>query len=101
MVPAIPPKPVAAEVRTVDAKSRVLVPKGFANATVTIEMISENEIRIRKAVVVPADELPLVEDQLKPLSDRDRDLFLELLDNPPEAVPALKKAFRLHKKNHG
>lgn len=89
------------EVRTVDAKSRLLLPKEFANATVTVERVGENEIRIRKAVVVPVDEFPLIEDQLKPLSDRDRDLFLSLLDNPPDPTPALRKALRLHKKRHG
>lgn len=91
----------ATEIRSVDAKSRVLLPSEFAGATVTMERVSENEIRIRKAVVVPADELALMEDQLKPLSDRDRDLFLSLLDNPPEPTPALQKALKLHKKRHG
>lgn len=86
------------EVRTVDAKCRVLVPKGFANETVMIEVISENEVRIRKATVVPADAVPLLEDQLKPLSDRDRDLFLQLLANPPEPTPALLAAVKRHKK---
>ncbi len=89
------------QVRTVDSKSRLLLPKEFANATVTIDRVSQTEIRIRKAVVIPADELPLVEDQLKPLSDRDRDLFIDLLDNPPEPTPALQKALKLHKKRHG
>jgi hypothetical protein len=95
------PAPAAPEVRTVDSKSRLLLPKEFANATVAVERVSENEIRIRKAVVVPADELPLIEDQLKPLSDRDRDLFLNLLDNPPEPTPALLKALKAHGKRHG
>jgi hypothetical protein len=31
-----------------------------------------------------------------PLSDRDRDLFLSLLDNPPEPNEALKNAMRKH-----
>jgi hypothetical protein len=88
-------------IRTVDAKSRLLLPTEFANATVTIERIGENEIRIRKAVVVPVDEFPLIEDQLKPLSDRDRDLFLSLLDNPPEPTAALRKALKMHQKRHG
>jgi hypothetical protein len=96
VVPASATNPM--EVRTVDAKCRVLVPKGFANATVMIEVVSENEVRIRKAAVVPADAMPLLEDQLKPLSDRDRDLFLELLDNPPKPTPALLAAVKRHKK---
>jgi hypothetical protein len=92
---------IGPEVRTVDAKSRLLLPKEFANATVTVERVGENEIRIRKAVVVPVDEFPLIEDQLKPLSDRDRDLFLHLLDNPPEPTSAFLKAAKLYKKRHG
>jgi hypothetical protein len=97
----VAPPPVAPEVRTVDAKSRVLLPAEFAGATVMIERVGENEIRIRKAVVVPVDEFPFIENQLKPLSDRDRDLFLSLLENPPEPTPALRKALQLHKKRHG
>jgi uncharacterized protein (DUF1778 family) len=93
--------PAPPDVRTVDAKSRVLLPAEFANATVTIERVSETEVRIRKAVVIAEDALPLMEDHLKPLSDRDRDLFLSLLDNPPEPVPALQKALKLHRKRHG
>lgn len=89
------------DIRTVDAKCRLLLPKEFANATVTIERIGENEIRIRKAVVVPIDEFPLIEDQLKPLSDRDRDLFLSLLDNPPEPTPSFLKAAKEYRKRHG
>jgi hypothetical protein len=93
--------PNPAEIRTVDAKSRLLLPKEFANATVIVERIGENEIRIRKAVVVPVDEFPLIEDQLKPLSDRDRDLFLSLLDNPPEPTPSFLKAAKEYRKRHG
>jgi hypothetical protein len=87
--------------RSVDDKGRLLLPKEFANAMVTIERVTENEIRVRKAVVVPADELPLIENQLKPLSDRDRDLFLSLLDNPPEPTPAFRKAAKKYRKRHG
>lgn len=101
MIPATSPKQPAAEVRTVDAKSRVLVPKEFANATVTVERVSENEIRIRKVVIIPIDELASLEDRVQPLSDRDRDLFLDLLDNPPEATSALKKALEMDRGRHG
>lgn len=92
---------VTADVRTVDAKSRLLLPKEFANATVTVERVSETEIRVRKAVVIPEDALPLMEDTFKPLSDRDRDFFLQLLDNPPEPTPAFLKAAASYKKNYG
>lgn len=94
-------KPAPAESRTVDSKSRLLLPKEFANATVLVERIGDNEIRIRKAVVMPVDEFPLIEDQLRPLSDRARDFFLNLLDNPPEPTAALVAAAAQHKKRHG
>lgn len=34
------------------------------------------------------------------LSDRDRDTFLEILENPPKANKNLKKAIREYKLNH-
>ena len=37
------------ETRSTDAKGRVCLPKTFANATVIIEQVSENELLIRKA----------------------------------------------------
>jgi hypothetical protein len=83
--------------RTTDAKARVSLPKAFANATVIIEQLSETEVRIRKAVVVPEDEVRFSEESAAPLSDRDRDLFLQLLDNPPEPTEALRRAVRRRK----
>jgi uncharacterized protein (DUF1778 family) len=35
-----------------------------------------------------------------PLSDRDRDFFLELLENPPEPTAAFLKAAASYKKGH-
>lgn len=93
--------PLTPELSTVDAASRVALPPEFANATVVIERVSESELRIRKASDVPEDELPLIENSLKPLSDRDRDFFLQLLENPPEPNEALKNALRLHQERHG
>ena len=52
----------------------------------------QTEIRIRKAVVIPEDEVRFYEEATAPLSDADRDRFLHLLDNPPEPTPALKRA---------
>jgi hypothetical protein len=43
-------------VRIADKKGRVSLP-GFANATVILEAISPNEYRVRKAEVIPTDEL--------------------------------------------
>lgn len=68
---------------TTDEKARINLPKNFANATVLIEQVSDTELRIRKARVIPEDDLPFVEETIAPLSDRDRDVFLALLDNPP------------------
>jgi hypothetical protein len=87
--------------RTTDRKARVSLPQSFANATVIIEQVSDTELRIRKAQVIPEDELPFREEAATPLSDRDRDRFLSLLDNPPSANDALEKAAAKHKRRHG
>jgi len=80
------------ESRTTDARGRISLPKAFANATVIIEQISETEIRIRKARVITEDEGRFYEETAEPLSDRDRDRFLDLLDNPPRPTAALRRA---------
>jgi hypothetical protein len=89
------------ETRTTDAKARVCLPKAFANATVLIEQVSDTELRIRKALVIPQDEIRFYEESVTPLSDRDRDLFLDLLDNPPKPNETLRRAFKRHAKTHG
>ncbi len=89
------------ETRTTDKKARISLPRSFANTTVIIEQVSETEVRIRKAKVIPEDELRFYEETVSPLSDRDRDLFLSLLDNPPPANDALKRAAATYKKRHG
>ena len=73
----------------------------FANATVIVEEISDTEIRIRKAKVIPEDEVVFAEECRKPLSDRDRDLFLHMLEHPPEPNEALKKAAAKYRARHG
>jgi hypothetical protein len=88
-------------IRTTDKKARVSLPGTFANATVVIEQVSDTELRIRKAQVVPEDEYRFPEDSVTPLSDRDRDLFLALLDNPPAPNEALRRAAAKHRKRHG
>jgi hypothetical protein len=89
------------ETRSTDAKGRISLPKAFANATVIIDQVSDTEVRIRKAVVIPEDEVRFYEETAAPLSDRDRDRFLNLLDNPPKANAALKRAAKKHAKHHG
>lgn len=80
--------------RTTDPKGRVSLPKAFANTTVVIEQLSDTELRIRKARIIPEEELRFYEDAATPLSNRDRDRFLALLDNPPPANKALRRAAR-------
>jgi hypothetical protein len=87
--------------RTTDQKARVSLPKGFANSTVIIEQVSETEVRVRKAKVIPEDEVRLYGEAAPPLSDRDRDLFLKLLDRPPPANKAFRKAAAGYRKRHG
>lgn len=83
---------------TTDEKARITLPKNFANSTVLVEQVSETELRIRKARVIPEDDLPFIEEAMAPLSDRDRDIFLALLDNPPPPNDALR---RLLTSGHG
>lgn len=86
------------ETRTTDSKGRVCLPKAFANATVIIEQVSETELRVRRARVVPEDEFRFAEEAPITLPDRDRDRFLAALDQPPKPNAALRRAV---KKHHG
>jgi hypothetical protein len=82
--------------QSTDAKGWIFLPKAFANATVVLDQISDTEIRIRKANAIPEDESRFCEETATSLSDRDRDRFLDLLDNPPSANPALERAADHH-----
>jgi hypothetical protein len=88
------------QTRTTDAKARVTLPGAFANSTVIIEQVSETEIRVRKARVIPEDEIRFREESTLVLSERDAERFLELLDKPPKPNAALRKAAARHAKNH-
>ncbi len=83
------------EIRESDAKGRITLPKGFANSTLLVEVVSDKELVIRKAKVVPLaddeEELPPLP-FVAPLSDEDRDLFIAVLDNPPPPTESLKRA---------
>jgi len=87
--------------RTTDDKARVSLPRSFANATVVIEMVSECEVRIRRARVVPEDEAVFAEQAGHRLSNAERDAFLALLDAPAAPTPALKKAVVKSKRRRG
>jgi hypothetical protein len=82
---------MALETRSTDAKGRVSLPKAFANATVIIEHVSENELRIRKARVIPEDEIRVSEEVPIVLSDPERERFLRALDQPPKPNAALRR----------
>jgi uncharacterized protein (DUF1778 family) len=68
---------------------------------VLIEEVSDTELRIRKAVIVPEDEAPFTEERRTPLMDSDRDFVLALLAAPPEANADLKKAAKERRRRHG
>jgi len=89
------------ETRTADKKGRITLPSGFAGATVLIEQLSDTEVRIRKARVIPENEVVFPEESPIRLSARDWKRFLEALDNPPEPNAALKKALTGYKARHG
>lgn len=79
------------ETRSTDAKGRVSLPKAFANATVVIEQLSENELRIRRARVIPVDEIRFSEEAPVVLSKRAREQVLRALDHPPKPNASLRR----------
>ena len=81
-----------ADFRTTDTKAGAVLPKPFANATVVIDQVCETEPRVSQSKVVPEVELPFREELSPLLSERDRDLFMDLLENPPAPTPALREA---------
>ena len=88
-------------IRTADSKGRIVLP-GFANATVIIETVSDTEFRIRKARVIPEDELRFPEDAMPiVLSERDALKVLDMIENPPKPNAALRRAAKRFKKNYG
>lgn len=72
-----------AELRETDDKGRVTLPKGFANATLLIERVSDVELVIRKAKVIPlspgGNGEPLLEERPIELSAADQRAFLAAL----------------------
>ena len=92
---------MSAIIRIVDNKGRVNLP-GFANATVIIEAISDSEYRVRKARVIPEDELHFSEEEMPVrLSESDAQRLVESLDNPPKPNAAARRAVKRFKANHG
>src|SRR5437764_14054175 len=93
--------PMPVETKTTDAKARVTLPRGFANSTVIVEQVSDTELRIRKARVIPEDELRFSEEMRTPLTARDYDRLVDVIDNPPEPPAALRRAFPTYGKPQG
>jgi hypothetical protein len=88
-------------IRVADSKGRITLP-GFANATVVIETLSENEYRVRKAKVIPEDELRFPEEHMPvALSERDAQRFLQMLESPPKPNAAARRAAKRSDKDHG
>jgi hypothetical protein len=87
--------------RFTDKKGRLILPARFANSAVLVEEVSDTELRIRKAVILPEDEIPFTEEHRSPLSNEDRDFVLSLLAAPPKANAELKKAARERRRRHG
>jgi hypothetical protein len=89
------------ETRTADAKGRITLPKAFAGATVILELLSDNELRIRKARVIPESDLSYPVETVIRLSAAERDRFLAILENPPAPNAALRRAIAGYRKRHG
>ena len=91
------------ELCTTDAQGRVSLPASFANATVVVNQVSDSEVRSPpQGGGHPGRRTPpFREEAVATLSDRDRDRFLDLLDNPPEPTPSLLLAARRHAERHG
>ena len=87
-----------AELRETDDKGRVTLPRGFANATLLIEQVSDVELVIRKAKVVPlapgGDEELFLEERPIVLTPEQQRAFFEVLMSPPKPNAALKKLMR-------
>jgi hypothetical protein len=88
-------------IRIADSKGRVCLP-GFANSAVVIEAVSENEYRVRKARVIPEDELRFPEEDLPlVLSERDAEIFVDALLNPPKPNAVARRAAKRFMKKYG
>ena len=92
---------MGAVTKSTDSKGRVCLPRAFANATIIIEQVNENELRIRKARVIPEDEIRFSEEVPIILSDEERESFLRALDHPPEPKAALRRLMAGKAKKRG
>src|SRR5262245_14999599 len=92
---------MAVTVRIADNKGRISLP-GFANATVILEAVSDNEYRVRKAEVIPTDDLDWSEERMPVrLSKRDARRLMRALTDPPAPNAAARRAAKRYQKHHG
>jgi Protein of unknown function (DUF1778) len=86
------------EIRESDAKGRFTLPKQFANSTFLLEIVSDVEIRLRKAKVVPLETSEggssFAEEEPVNLASADAETFFAALDHPPAPGESLKKLMR-------
>jgi len=83
------------ELRETDSKGRMTLPRGFANATLLVDIVSDVELRIRKAKVVPMEatyeSIHFTDEAAIELSAEAYDQLLAALDSPQLPSDALKK----------
>jgi hypothetical protein len=79
-------------IRTADSRGRVALP-GFANATVILEQVDDTEYRVRKAQVIPENDLHFHEEDFPiELSQNDAAVFAKSLKKPPAPNRAARRA---------
>jgi Protein of unknown function (DUF1778) len=88
------------------AKVSIRLPESFANTSIVLEQVNDDEVRIRKSVIsqsggesegVAGDENDWPpDDEGRParLSPDDARLFLEMMENPPQPNEALRRLLR-------
>ena len=86
-------------IRTTDRNARVTLPKAFASTTVIVEVISDDEVQIRKAHLICEGELRFREESPTVLSKRDGKRFLALLKKPAGANAALRRAVAAYERS--
>ncbi len=88
-------------IRTADSKGRVVLP-GFANATLIIEKVDDTEYRVRRAKVIPENELRFHEEDFPvQLSARDAAAVVNTHTNPPPPNKTARRAAKRFLKEHG
>ena len=70
---------MALETRSTDAKGCISLPKAFANATVIIEQVNENEIPDSQGACDPGGQAGFAEEAPIVVSNRDSEQFFQAL----------------------